>query len=89
MPTGVAPVPTHRMTGAQFWLFQESGPDHERRELVKGTPMMMVPPTIANQRIADNLTRRHQEKGSCGSPSSGASILPTHSAGVLLIDPDR
>jgi hypothetical protein len=45
------------MTGAQFRLFQESRPDHERWELVKGTPMMMVPPTIAHQRIADNLTR--------------------------------
>jgi Uma2 family endonuclease len=45
------------MTGAQFRWFQESRPDHERWELVKGTPMMMVPPTIAHQRIADNLTR--------------------------------
>jgi hypothetical protein len=49
---------SQRMTGAQFRLFQESRPDHhERWELVKGTPMMMVPPTIAHQRIADNLTR--------------------------------
>ena len=56
MPTGVAPVPT-RMTGAQFRLFQGSRPDHERLELIKGSPMTMVSPTIAHQRIADSLTR--------------------------------
>ena len=37
--------------------FQETRPDHERWELVKGVPIMMVPPTISHQRIADNLTR--------------------------------
>jgi hypothetical protein len=42
MQTGVAPVPPHRMTGAQFRSFQESRPDRERWELVKGTPMMKV-----------------------------------------------
>jgi Uma2 family endonuclease len=57
MPVEAACVPLHRMTGAQFRSFQESRPDHERWELVKGTPMMMVPPTISHQRIADNLTR--------------------------------
>jgi Uma2 family endonuclease len=56
MPHAAAPVP-HRMTGPQFRSFQETRPDHERWELVKGTPMMMVPPTISHQRIADNLTR--------------------------------
>jgi len=56
MPTGVVPVPTHWMTGAQFRLFQERCPDHERWELVKGTPMM-VPPTIAHRHIAGNPTR--------------------------------
>jgi Uma2 family endonuclease len=45
------------MTGAEFRSFQETRPDHERWELVKGVPVMMVPPTISHQRIADNLTR--------------------------------
>jgi Uma2 family endonuclease len=57
MPIGTAHASTHRMTGAQFRSFQETRPDHERWELVKGVPIMMVPPTIAHQRIADNLTR--------------------------------
>jgi hypothetical protein len=42
------------MTGAQFRSFQETRPDHERRELVNGAPMMMVTRTTAHQRIADN-----------------------------------
>ena len=57
MPTGAALVPPRRMTGAQFRSFQETRPDHERWELVKGIPMMMVPPTISHQRTLDNLTR--------------------------------
>jgi Uma2 family endonuclease len=55
MPIGTAHAPTRRMTGAQFRSFQESRPDHERWELVKGVPIMMVPPTISHQRIAGNL----------------------------------
>jgi Uma2 family endonuclease len=57
MPIGTAHASTHRMTGAQFRSFQETRPDRERWELVKGVPVMMVPPTISHQRIADNLTR--------------------------------
>ncbi len=57
MPIGTAHASPHRMTGAQFRSFQETRPDHERWELVKGVPIMMVPPTISHQRIADNLTR--------------------------------
>jgi Uma2 family endonuclease len=57
MPIGTAHLSTRRMTGAQFRSFQETRPDHERWELVNGIPMMMVPPTISHQRIADNLTR--------------------------------
>jgi Uma2 family endonuclease len=57
MPTATAHLSTRRMTGAQFRSFQETRPDHERWELVKGIPIMMVPPTISHQRIADNLTR--------------------------------
>ncbi len=57
MPIGTARASMHRMTAAQFRSFQETRPDHERWELVKGVPIMMVPPTISHQRIADNLTR--------------------------------
>jgi Uma2 family endonuclease len=57
MPIATAHLSRRRMTGAQFRSFQETRPDHERRELVKGIPIMMVPPTISHQRIADNLTR--------------------------------
>ena len=45
------------MSGREFRSFQEGRPDHERWELIRGVPVMMVPPTIAHQRIADNLTR--------------------------------
>jgi hypothetical protein len=57
MPTGAVPVPPlQRMTGTQFRSFQETCPDHERWEMAKGADDV-VPPTIAHQRIADNLTR--------------------------------
>lgn len=45
------------MSGERFRVFQEGRPDHERWELVAGVPMMMTPPTIANNRIAGNLER--------------------------------
>jgi Uma2 family endonuclease len=57
MPIGAAHTATHRMTGAQFRSFQETRPDRERWELVKGVAIMMVPPTISHQKIADNLIR--------------------------------
>jgi len=57
MSIGAAHTMTRRMSGAEFRSFQETRPDHERWELVKGIPVMMVPPTISHQRIADNLTR--------------------------------
>jgi Uma2 family endonuclease len=45
------------MSGAEFRSFQETRPDNERWELIKGIPVMMVPPLIAHQRIAGNLDR--------------------------------
>jgi Uma2 family endonuclease len=57
MSIGTARTTTRRMTGAEFRSFQETRPDHERWELVKGVPVMMVPPTISHQRIAGNLER--------------------------------
>ena len=57
MPIGAAHITMHRMSGAEFRAFQATRPDPERWELVKGIPIMMVPPTIAHQRIVGNLTR--------------------------------
>jgi Uma2 family endonuclease len=56
MSIGAAHTKMHRMSGADFRAFQATRPDPERWELVKGVPIMMVPATIAHQRIADNLT---------------------------------
>jgi Uma2 family endonuclease len=57
MAIGAAHTTTRRMSGAEFRSFQETRPDHERWELIKGVPVMMVPPFIAHQRIAGNLER--------------------------------
>jgi Uma2 family endonuclease len=57
MSIGAAHTATRRMSGAEFRSFQETRPDHERWELIKGVPVMMVPPFIAHQRIAGNLER--------------------------------
>jgi Uma2 family endonuclease len=58
MAVGVARSAAPLMSGTEFRSFQETRPDHERWELVKGVAMMMVvPPTIAHQRIAGNLER--------------------------------
>jgi Uma2 family endonuclease len=57
MSVGVIRSATGLMSGAAFRSFQETRPDHERWELVEGVPIMMVPPTIAHQRIAGNLER--------------------------------
>lgn len=46
-----------RMSGERFRAFQERRPDHERWELIAGVPMMMTPPTIVHNHIAENLGR--------------------------------
>jgi Uma2 family endonuclease len=45
------------MTGAQFRVFQDGRPDHERWELIAGVAMMMTPPKLAHNIIAGNLER--------------------------------
>ena len=57
MSIGAAHTTMHRMSGAEFRAFQATRPDPERWELVKGIPIMMIPATIAHQRIAGNLVR--------------------------------
>jgi Uma2 family endonuclease len=44
-----------RMSGAEFRAFQNGRPEHERWELIAGVPMMMLPPTMTHNHIADNL----------------------------------
>ena len=51
------PAKAGRMSGERFRAFQERRPDHERWELIAGVPMMMTPPTIAHNHIAENLGR--------------------------------
>lgn len=51
------PAKAGRMSGERFRAFQERRPDHERWELIAGVPMMMTPPTIARNHIAENLGR--------------------------------
>jgi Uma2 family endonuclease len=46
-----------RMSGTEFRAFQRTRRKHERWELIDGVPMMMVPPTIAHNHIAENFTR--------------------------------
>jgi Uma2 family endonuclease len=44
-----------RMSAAEFRAFQRDRPDQERWELIAGVPMMMIPPTLAHNRIAGTL----------------------------------
>src|SRR4051794_39697842 len=57
MPTGAARTSVRRMSPAEFRAFQETRREIERWELISGEPVMMAPPTIVHNRIADNLTR--------------------------------
>lgn len=56
MPTRVART-AERMSASEFRAFEACRPEHERWELVAGVPIMMVPPLIVHNRIADNLSR--------------------------------
>ena len=82
MPIGTAHDSTHRMTGAQFRSFLATSPDHERWELVKGVPIMMVPPTISHQRIAGNLERLLNDALAKHDPTR----IAVHESGVELGD---
>jgi Uma2 family endonuclease len=45
------------MSAREFRAFAEGRPDHERWELIAGVPVMMPPPFIVHNWIADNLGR--------------------------------
>ncbi|WP_398483926.1 Uma2 family endonuclease [Tardiphaga sp.] len=46
-----------QMSAEEFRDFQKHRPDHERWELLAGVPVMMTPPKLVHNRIADNLSR--------------------------------
>src|SRR5579864_6405768 len=71
---------TRRMSGAEFRAFQETRPDPERWELIKGIPVMMVPPLIAHQRIAGNLERLLNDALAKHNPTR----IAVHESGVEL-----
>jgi Uma2 family endonuclease len=70
------------MSGVEFRAFQATRPHPERWELVNGIPIMMVPPTIAHQRIAGNLVRLLNEALATYDPTRFA----IHESGVELGD---
>jgi len=78
------PARAGRMSGAEFRAFQERRPDRERWELIAGIPMMMVPPTIAHNRIAGNLERALNDALAAHDPTR----LATQRLGVELASGD-
>ena len=46
-----------RMSAREFRAFESTRPEGERWELIGGVPVMMPPPTIAHNHLAENLTR--------------------------------
>jgi Uma2 family endonuclease len=77
-----------RMSGAEFRLFQDRRPDHERWELLDGVPIMMTPPTIAHNRIAGNLERLLNEALDRFNPSRLATQRPGIELGSLAYRPE-
>jgi Uma2 family endonuclease len=73
-----------RMSAAEFRAFQARRPGHERWELIAGIPIMMVPPTIAHNRIAGNLERLLSDALAAHDPSR----LATQRLGVELASGD-
>jgi Uma2 family endonuclease len=45
------------LTMAQFHAFRDERPKEEKWELIDGVPIMMPPPTLVHQQIADNLNQ--------------------------------
>jgi Uma2 family endonuclease len=46
-----------QLTMEQFHAFRDERPKEEKWELIDGVPIMMPPPTLAHQQIADNLNQ--------------------------------
>lgn len=74
-----------RISLEAFHAFRDERPKEEKWELIDGVPMMMPPPSLVHQRIANNiwllLNNRLQEER----PAWRAD----HEIGVLLPDDDR
>jgi Uma2 family endonuclease len=69
-----------QLTMEQFHAFRDERPKEGKWELIDGVPMMMPPPTLVHQRIADNLNRLLNERLSEVKPEWWA----TRDAGVWL-----
>ena len=80
MAAGAARRGVERLGGAEFRAFQAGRPDHERWELVGGRPVMMTPPTLAHNRIADNLARLLDDALAANAPAR----LAVQRAGIEL-----
>jgi Uma2 family endonuclease len=78
------PARAGRMSAAEFRVFQARRPGHERWELIAGIPIMMVPPTIAHNRIAGNLERLLNDALAAHDPTR----LATQRLGVELASGD-
>lgn len=58
-----------RMSVAEYRLWAEARPDHERWELLDGEPVLMSPPKARHQQIVSNLVRQLYDiakKKGCG-----------------------
>jgi Uma2 family endonuclease len=53
---------TPQLTMEQFHAFRDERPKEEKWELIDGVPIMMPPPTLVHQRIADNLNQLLNER---------------------------
>jgi Uma2 family endonuclease len=53
---------TPQLTMEQFHAFRDERPKEEKWELIDGVPIMMPPPTLIHQRIADNLNQLLNER---------------------------
>jgi Uma2 family endonuclease len=84
MPVSATTLSRRRMSSQEFRAFQLGRPDHERWELIGGLPVMMVPPTIAHNWIAGNLTRLLNSALAARDPAR----IAVERAGVELGNPD-
>jgi Uma2 family endonuclease len=74
-----------QLTMKQFHAFRDERPKEEKWELIDGVPIMMPPPTLMHQLIADNLNRLLNERLSEVKPEWRA----VRDAGVWLKGDDK
>jgi Uma2 family endonuclease len=74
-----------QLTMKQFHAFRDERPKEEKWELIDGVPIMMPPPTLVHQLVADNLNRLLNERLSEVKPEWRA----VRDAGVRLKGDDK